>query len=72
MQRQFEWLEISLIYDKAYQHLTIYDSHDLTLATELIQSIKFENTRSTYSWTGKLEYDYKNHDEKTMLYKILL
>ena len=25
-QRQFEWLEISLVYNKSYQHLTIYDS----------------------------------------------
>ena len=25
-QRQFDWLEISLIYDKSFQHLTIYDS----------------------------------------------
>ena len=28
-QRQFEWIEISLVYDKSYQHLTIYDSYDL-------------------------------------------
>ena len=26
-QRQLEWLEISVIYDKSYQHLTIYDSY---------------------------------------------
>ena len=38
----------------------------------MIQSIKFENTTSTYSLTGKLEYDYKNHDEKTMLYKMFV
>ena len=61
-QRQFEWLEISLIYDKSYQHLTIYDSYDLELAAKMIQSIKLENTISTYSLTGKLEYNYKNHD----------
>ena len=59
VQRQFEWLEISLIYDKSYQYLTIYDSYDLELAGKMIQSIKFENTTSTYSLTGKLEYDYK-------------
>ena len=56
-QRQFEWLEISLIYDKSYQHymymymyqhiITIYDSYDLELAAKMIQSIKFENTTST-------------------------
>ena len=27
-QRQLEWLEISVIYDKSFQHLTIYDSYD--------------------------------------------
>ena len=71
-QRQFEWLEISLIYNKSYQHLTIYDSYDLELAPNMIQSIKFENSTSTYSLTGKLEYDYKNHDESTMLYKMFV
>ena len=71
-QRQSEWLEISLVYDKSYQHLTIYNSYDLELAANMIERIKFENTASTYSLTGKLEYDYKNHDEKKMLYKMFL
>ena len=53
-QRQFESLEISLIYDKSYQHLTIYDNYDLKLAPKMIQSIKFENTTSIYSLSGKL------------------
>ena len=52
--RQFEWLEISLVYNKSYQHIAIYDSYDLELAAKMIQSIKFENTTSTYSLTGKL------------------
>ena len=69
-QRQFEWLEISLVYDKSYRHLTVYDSYDLELAAKMIQSIKFENTTSTYSLTGKLEYNYKNEDEKNILYKM--
>ena len=72
VQRQFEWLEISLIYDKSYQHLTIYDSYGLELAAKMIESIKFENTTSTYSLTGKLEYDCKNRDKKTMLYKMFV
>ena len=63
-QRQFEWLEISLVYEKSYQHLTIYDSYDLELAAKMIQSIKFENKTSTYCLTGKLEYNYKNEDQK--------
>ena len=67
-QRQFEWLEISLVYDKSYQQVKIYDSYDIELAAKLIQSIKFENTSTTYSLTGKLEYDFKNSDEKNILY----
>lgn len=42
VQRQSEWLEIYLIYNKSCQHLTIYDSYDIELATKLIQSIKLE------------------------------
>ena len=53
-QKQFNWLEISVVYDKSYQHTTIYDSYDLELAAKLIQTIKFENTSTTYSLTGKL------------------
>ena len=59
-----DWLEISIVYDKSYQHTTIYDSYDLELAAKLIQTIKFENTSSTYSLTGKLSYDLTNEDEK--------
>ena len=44
MQRQFDWLEISIVFDKSYQHTTIYDSYDLQLAAKLIQTIKLENT----------------------------
>ena len=71
-QRQFEWIKISLGYDKSYQHLTIYDSYDLELAAKMIHSMTFENTTSTYSLTGKLEYSYKNEDEKNILYKMFI
>ena len=71
-QRQFEWLEISLVYVKSYQHLIIYDSYNLELTAKMVQIIKFENASSTYSLTGKLEYNYKNHDEKDLLYKMFI
>ena len=58
-QRQLEWIEISLAYDKSYQHQRIYDSYDAELAVQLIQSVKFENTSPTYSLTGQLEYNQK-------------
>ena len=46
-QRQFDWLEISIVYDESFQHITVYDSYDLELASELIKTIKFENTSTT-------------------------
>ena len=63
-QRQFDWIEISIVYNKSYQHSTIYDSYDLELVARLIKAVKFENTSSTYSLTGKLSYDMEKDDEK--------
>ena len=64
--------EIFIVYDKSYQHSTIYDSYDLELATRLIKTVKFENTSSTYSLTGKVSYDMKKDDEKFLLYKMIV
>ena len=41
--RQFDCLEISLVYDRSYSHETVYDSYDLELAAHLIESVKFVN-----------------------------
>ena len=68
-QRQFDWSEISIVYDRSYQHMTIYNSYDLELAARLIQSLNFENTSSTYSLTGKLSYDLEKEDDKHVIYK---
>ena len=71
-QRQFDWLEILVVYDKSFQHTTIYNSYDLELASKLIQSIKFENTTTNYSLTGKLLHDFEKDDDKNILYKIFI
>ena len=71
-QRQFDWFEISVVYNKSYQHTTIYDSYDLEIASKVIQSIKFENTTTTYSLTGKLSYDFEKDDDKNILYKMFI
>ena len=71
-QRQFDWVEISIVYDKSCQHSTIYGSYDLELAARLIKTVKFENTSSTSSLTGKFSYDMEKDDEKFLLYKMLV
>ena len=68
--REFNWLEISLVYDKSYAHETVYDSYDLELEAHLIESVKFVNASKAYSLTGKLSYDVNNKDEKYQLYKM--
>ena len=70
--REFNWLEISLVYDKSYAHETVYDSYDLELAANLIESVKFVNAFKAYSLTGKLSYDINNKDEKYQLYKMFV
>ena len=62
-QRQFDWLEILVVYDKSFQHTTIYDSYDLELASKLI---------ATYSLTRKLLYGFEKDDNKNILYKMFI
>ena len=71
-QRQVQWLEISLIYDKSFQYLTTYDSYDLELATKLIEKIKFQNTTSTYILMGIIEYNQGNYEKKKSLYQMFV
>ena len=70
--RQFDWFEISVVYDKLFQHTTIFDSFDLQLASKLIQTIKFETTTTTYSLTRKFSYDFEKDDDKNILYKMFI
>ena len=71
-QRQFDWLETSVVFDKPYQQSTIYDSYDLELAAKLIQTLKFGNTSTTYSITGKLFFDLEKDEDKNILYQMLV
>ena len=41
--RQFDWLEISLLYDKSDKHLTIYDSYSAECAARMIKKIELSN-----------------------------
>ena len=59
-------------YDKSDQHQTIDDSHGAEVAWTQVQSLTLENTSSTYSLTGGLEYDVDNEDDKHWLYTMFL
>ena len=51
--RQFDWIEISLVYDKSDKHTTIYDSYNFKLAAKYIKSVKLGNFTGIYSLTNE-------------------
>ena len=47
--RQFDWLEISLVYDKSKKHTTIHNSYYVELAAKYIKSVKLKSFIDIYS-----------------------
>ena len=58
--KQFSFIEISLVYDKSEQHNTIYDSYNAELAATRVGSIQLENLNNKY---GELNKKYDLTDE---------
>ena len=50
--RQFDWIEISLVYDKSDKHLSLYDSYNVECASKLIKTIEFANISNENSATN--------------------
>ena len=64
LNKQPEWLEISLVFDKSDQHQTVYDSYNVELAAKYMQLLALENASKTYSLIGQLEHNVSNEDDK--------
>ena len=58
--RQFDWLEISIVPDKSDKHTTIYDSYNRELASQEIKTLKLTNFTEIYSLTNEKKYDIDN------------
>ena len=67
--RQFDWLEISIVFDKSDKHTTIYNSYNVELVAKYIQSTKLINFTEIYSLTNEKKYDISNSTQKYLLYK---
>ena len=67
--RKFDWLEISLVFDKSEKLTAIYDSCNGEAASALLQSVLMENIANIYSVANKLKDDINNAAEKHKLYK---
>ena len=55
--RQFDWIEISLVYDKSNKHLIAYDSYKAECASKFIKSLEFANKNDQHSSTNTLKLD---------------
>ena len=51
--RQFDWLEISIVPDKSDKYTTIYDSYNRELASQEIKTLKLTNFTEIYSLTNE-------------------
>ena len=56
------------VYDKYYVH----DNYDVELGSKIIKSLKFEDTSSTYSLSGKLPFDLETDEVKNLLYEMFV
>ena len=70
--RQFDWLEISIVNDKSDKHSTIYDSYNRELAAQKIKSLQLSNFTEIYSLTNEKKYSIDNLTQKYLLYKQLV
>ena len=68
-QRQFDWLELSIVYDKSDKHTTIHDSYNLDSAAKNIKSVKLSNFTEIYSLTNEKKYNIENLTQEHLLYK---
>lgn len=67
--RQFDWLEVSLVYDKSDKHLIIYDSYNGECVVQKIESVELANISKAYSVTNTINIDTPNDTRKHMLWK---
>ena len=67
--RLFDWIELSLVYDKSDKHTTIHDSYNVEMASKIIKSVKLTNFTEIYSLANEKKYDKDNLTQKHLLYK---
>ena len=67
--RQLDWVEFSLVYDKSDKHTVIYDSYNHELAAKRIKSVRLSNFTEIYSLTNEKKYDVNDLTQRHLLYK---
>ena len=67
--RQFDWVEISIVPGKSDKHTTIYDNCNREMAAQLIKSLKLSNFTEIYSLANEKKYSTDNLTQRYLLYK---
>ena len=70
--RQFDWIEISIVLDKSDKHSASYDNYNREMAAQLIKSLKLTNFSDLYSLTNEKKFSTDNLTQKHLLYKQFL
>ena len=68
--RQFDWIELSLVYDKSGKsdkYTTICDSYIAELAAKTIKHVKLSSYTTIYSLTIEKKYDIDNLTQRYLL-----
>ena len=69
LNRQFDWLESSLVFDKSNKYFSTYDSYNVESAAMYIKSLKLSNFTEIYSLGDEKKYDVNNLIQNHLLYK---
>ena len=72
LNKQIEWLEISLVFGKSDQHQTVYSSYNVELAAKYVKLLALENASTTYSLTGQLEHNVSNEHDRDWFYQMFV
>ena len=67
--RQFDWLELSLVYNKSNKHLTVYNSYNVEHTAKKVKNATSENFTEAYSLANEKTYDVNNNIQKHVLFK---
>ena len=67
--RQFDWIELSLVYDKSNKHTTIYDSYNVKMASKKMKSVRLTNFFEIYSLANERKCDIDNLTQRHLFYK---
>ena len=63
--RQFDWIEISIVNNKSDKNTTIYDSYNRELAAQTIKSIQLSNFTEICSLTNEKKNQHQQPNTKT-------